>query len=92
MCFQLFLHVFQEADEVKGATSWPDYYIDQLRCLSAVSDTITTHIQIQILLNKCSTGSALLIFNVTCDPKLFYSYAVFILPNIFTEDDSADTG
>lgn len=36
MC--LYLYVIQEAEENKGATSWPEYYIDQLRSMAAVSN------------------------------------------------------
>lgn len=28
---------FQEQEENKGATSWPEYYIDQLNSMAAVS-------------------------------------------------------
>lgn len=38
MC--LYMCVFQEAEENKGATSWPEYYIDQLRSMAAVSNTL----------------------------------------------------
>jgi len=33
------LCVLQEAEENKGATRWPEYYIDQLRSMAAVSNT-----------------------------------------------------
>uniref|UniRef100_A0A674MHL0 Dishevelled associated activator of morphogenesis 1b n=1 Tax=Takifugu rubripes TaxID=31033 RepID=A0A674MHL0_TAKRU len=35
--WQIYCSKKMEAEEIKGATSWPDYYIDQLRCMSAVS-------------------------------------------------------
>lgn len=34
------MYVIQEAEENKGATSWPEYYIDQLRSMAAVSNTV----------------------------------------------------
>lgn len=34
--------VFQEAEENKGATRWPEYYIDQLRSMAAVSNTLAS--------------------------------------------------
>ncbi|TWW71543.1 Disheveled-associated activator of morphogenesis 1 [Takifugu flavidus] len=33
--WQIYCSKKMEAEEIKGATSWPDYYIDQLRCMSA---------------------------------------------------------
>lgn len=60
----IFLFFFQEADGIKAATSWPDYYIDQLRCMSAVSDrfiisaqTIITRLKIHFLLNHSNPNS-----------------------------------
>ena len=32
-----FISVFQEQEENKSATSWPEYYIDQLNLMAAVS-------------------------------------------------------
>lgn len=32
--------VLQESEEHKGATSWPEFYIDQLRVMAAVSKTL----------------------------------------------------
>lgn len=60
--------IFQEADEIKGATSWPDYYIDQLRCMSAVShiNLIPFKHKHSLHIWKCndfSTSSILLICN-----------------------------
>ena len=36
-CYSLF---FQEQEENKSATSWPEYYIDQLNSMAAVSNNI----------------------------------------------------
>lgn len=33
----MFCMFFQEQEENKGATSWPEYYIDQLNSMAAVS-------------------------------------------------------
>lgn len=41
MC--LYIYAFQEAEENKGATSWPEYYIDQLRAMAAVSEHSLSH-------------------------------------------------
>lgn len=35
--FTSYLSVFQEQEENKSATSWPEYYIDQLNLMAAVS-------------------------------------------------------
>lgn len=35
--FNLFFYFSQEQEENKGATSWPEYYIDQLNSMAAVS-------------------------------------------------------
>lgn len=35
-----FYSVFQEQEENKSATSWPEYYIDQLNSMAAVSNDI----------------------------------------------------
>lgn len=32
-----FLHSLQDQEENKGATSWPEFYIDQLNSMAAVS-------------------------------------------------------
>lgn len=37
MCSDNVRFHFQEAEENKGATRWPEYYIDQLRSMAAVS-------------------------------------------------------
>uniref|UniRef100_H3CS81 Dishevelled associated activator of morphogenesis 1b n=1 Tax=Tetraodon nigroviridis TaxID=99883 RepID=H3CS81_TETNG len=39
--WQIYCSKKKEADEVKGATSWPEYYIDQLRCMSARTTLLT---------------------------------------------------
>lgn len=39
MCFLPFC-VFQEQEENKSATSWPEYYIDQLNSMAAVSNNM----------------------------------------------------
>lgn len=36
LCFTLFVP-FQDQEENKGATSWPEFYIDQLNSMAAVS-------------------------------------------------------
>lgn len=36
----LLLSVFQEQEENKSATSWPEYYIDQLNSMAAVSNNM----------------------------------------------------
>lgn len=71
LCFQLFLHVLQEADEVKGATSWPDYYIDQLRSMSAVSVAITTHIHTLIPHKHSPESSADISYHLRSQSILF---------------------
>lgn len=35
--FNTFVFLSQETEENKGATSWPEYYIDQLNSMAAVS-------------------------------------------------------
>ncbi len=37
MAFNQFFYISQEQEENKGATSWPEYYIDQLNSMAAVS-------------------------------------------------------
>lgn len=37
MPFNTFVFLSQETEENKGATSWPEYYIDQLNSMAAVS-------------------------------------------------------
>lgn len=37
MPFNLLFYSSQEQEENKGATSWPEYYIDQLNSMAAVS-------------------------------------------------------
>jgi hypothetical protein len=40
MCFpSLFVSVQEQEDPNKLATSWPDYYIDRINSMAAVSDT-----------------------------------------------------
>lgn len=36
----LLFSVFQEQEENKSATSWPEYYIDQLNSMAAVSNNM----------------------------------------------------
>lgn len=44
--FILLFSVFQEQEENKSATSWPEYYIDQLNSMAAVSNNFIFYFRI----------------------------------------------
>lgn len=55
--------VFQEQEENKSATSWPEYYIDQLNSMAAVSNNVDFNTFLEITTGIC--------------PLPAYSYEIF---------------
>lgn len=56
------MSVFQEQEENKGATSWPEYYIDQLNSMAAVS-TSQQNLMLHLLLNEFTELGTFCIFS-----------------------------
>lgn len=45
----LYICIFQEQEENKGATSWPEYYIDQLNSMAAVSSNMWNYFTFMVV-------------------------------------------